>query len=65
VIVSGSAHMQIEGGSQVLNGDVVKTKQSQSSSCHKIVGGSVRKESKFVNGDLDREIFLAFFCNKG
>lgn len=63
VIVSGSAHTQIEGSSQVLNGDVTKAKQSQSSSCHKLVGGSVRKQSKFVNGNMDRESFLAFFCN--
>ena len=26
-------------------------------------GGSVKNKSKLVSGDLDRDTFLAFFCN--
>lgn len=56
------AHTRIDGGSQVLNGNVTKEGESQSSRRHILAGGSIRDGSKFVNGDMSPESFLAFFC---
>ncbi|CEJ62893.1 hypothetical protein PMG11_11378 [Penicillium brasilianum] len=62
-IVSALNGTEITGFSKVLNGSVVEAQKSQSS-CHVMYGGSVENGSKLVNGNLDRESFLEFFCRK-
>lgn len=53
----------IDRSAQVFNGDIARAYDSSSSREHHLHGGSVRNNSRLVNGDLDRDTFLAFFCN--
>ena len=45
----------------MLNGNVTKGNEPQLSTQHDLKGGSVKNKSKFANGDMDRESFLALF----
>lgn len=55
---------EIDQKSWVYNGSLVGADTSEIIRKHHLNGGSVKNESKLVNGDLpDREAFLAFFCN--
>ncbi|KAJ6190148.1 hypothetical protein N7519_000169 [Penicillium mononematosum] len=57
------ANTNIDRSAQVFNGDVARAYDSSSTREHHLHGGSVKNKSKLVNGDLDRDTFLAFFCN--
>ncbi|KAJ5181969.1 hypothetical protein N7449_012116 [Penicillium cf. viridicatum] len=49
--------------SQVFNGDIARAYDASSAREHHLHGGSVKNKSRLVNGDLDRDTFLAIFCN--
>ncbi|KAF9238160.1 hypothetical protein DTO013E5_9383 [Penicillium roqueforti] len=53
----------IDHSAQVFNGDVARAYDSSSTREHHLHGGSVKNKSRLVNGDLDRDTFLAMFCN--
>lgn len=53
----------VDQKSWVYNGSIVGAETSETIRKHHLNGGSVKNESKLVNGDLDRETFLAFFCD--
>ncbi|PYH28212.1 uncharacterized protein BO87DRAFT_235008 [Aspergillus neoniger CBS 115656] len=55
---------EIDNTSFLFNGDIVDGSEPSLVRKHHLQGGSVRNHSKFVNGDLDRETFLAFFCQQ-
>jgi hypothetical protein len=55
-------HTEIDYNSDVLNGDVLSTLDQSSVREHRLCGGSVKNHSKLVNGDTDRDAFIAFFC---
>ncbi|KAJ5987632.1 hypothetical protein N7451_011997, partial [Penicillium sp. IBT 35674x] len=52
----------IDQSAQVFNGDIARAYDTSSTREHHLHGGSVKNGSKLVNGDLDRETFLAIFC---
>ncbi|KAJ5913743.1 hypothetical protein N7504_002626 [Penicillium tannophilum] len=52
----------IDRSAQVFNGDVARAYDSSSTREHHLHGGSVKNKSRLVNGDLDRDTFLALFC---
>ncbi|OQE26077.1 hypothetical protein PENFLA_c007G06667 [Penicillium flavigenum] len=53
----------MDHSAQVFNGDIARAYDSSSTREHHLHGGSVKNNSRLVNGDLDRDTFLAFFCN--
>ncbi|KAJ5976627.1 hypothetical protein N7481_010334 [Penicillium waksmanii] len=53
----------MDHSARVFNGDIARAYDPSSTREHHLHGGSVKNESRLVNGDLDRETFLAFFCN--
>ncbi|OGM48833.1 hypothetical protein ABOM_003018 [Aspergillus bombycis] len=53
---------EVDESSSVFNGDVVNGMKPASVRKHHMHGGSVKRNSRLVNGDLDRQSFLAFFC---
>ena len=53
----------MDHSAQVFNGDVARAYDPSSTREHHLHGGSVKNKSKLVNGDLDRDTFLAIFCN--
>ncbi|KAJ5978640.1 hypothetical protein N7501_001982 [Penicillium viridicatum] len=53
----------LDHSAQVFNGDVARAYDSSSTREHHLHGGSVKNKSRLVNGDLDRDTFLAIFCN--
>lgn len=53
----------MDRSARVFNGDVARAYDSSSTREHHLHGGSVKNKSRLVNGDLDRDTFLAFFCN--
>lgn len=55
---------EIDNASFLFNGDIVGGSEASLVRKHHLQGGSVRNHSKFVNGDLDRDTFLAFFCQQ-
>ncbi|KAJ5378039.1 uncharacterized protein N7496_005448 [Penicillium cataractarum] len=54
---------EIDEASMVYNGSIADGESSRTLGKHHLNGGSVKNGSKLVNGNLDREAFLAFFCN--
>lgn len=48
--------------SHVFNGDKVKGQKRSGVHTNYLSGGSVKNNSRFINGDLDKDTFLAFFC---
>ncbi|OJJ52788.1 hypothetical protein ASPSYDRAFT_560395 [Aspergillus sydowii CBS 593.65] len=48
--------------SRVFNGDMVDGQEQSVVRKHHLNGGSVKNNSRFINGDLDKDTFLAFFC---
>ncbi|KAJ5512215.1 hypothetical protein N7463_001767 [Penicillium fimorum] len=48
---------------RVFNGDVARAYDASCIREHHLHGGSVKNKSMLVNGDLDRDTFLAMFCN--
>lgn len=55
---------EIDNKSHVFNGDVTTGNEQSVNRKHHMRGGSVKNQSKFVNGDIDRDAFLAFFCDR-
>lgn len=53
----------VDHSSHVFNGDIARAYDSSSTREHHLHGGSVKNQSRLVNGDLDRDTFLAIFCN--
>ncbi|KAE8160925.1 hypothetical protein BDV40DRAFT_269227, partial [Aspergillus tamarii] len=53
---------EIDQSSHVFNGDVVQSMNTSIVRKHHMRGGSVKGNSKLVNGDLDKDSFAAFFC---
>lgn len=53
----------MDRSARVYNGDVARAYDSSSTREHHLHGGSVKNQSRLVNGDLGRDTFLAFFCN--
>ncbi|KAB8261775.1 hypothetical protein BDV32DRAFT_157785 [Aspergillus pseudonomiae] len=53
---------EMDESSKVINGDMVDGLKPSSLRKHHMRGGSVKGNSKLVNGDIDRHAFLAFFC---
>lgn len=53
----------MDHSAQVFNGDVARAYDPSSTREHHLHGGSIKNQSKLVNGDLDRDTFLAIFCN--
>lgn len=49
--------------SRVFNGDITRAYDASSTREHHLHGGSVKNKSRLVNGDLDRDTFIAMFCN--
>lgn len=52
----------MDRSSKVFNGDIARAYDSSSKREHHLHGGSVKNKSTLVNGDLDRDTFLAVFC---
>ncbi|KAE8375665.1 hypothetical protein BDV26DRAFT_294781 [Aspergillus bertholletiae] len=52
----------VDQSSSVFNGAVVDGVKPVAIRKHHMHGGSVKRDSKVVNGDLDQKSFLAFFC---
>ncbi|KAE8325661.1 hypothetical protein BDV39DRAFT_216354 [Aspergillus sergii] len=55
---------EIDESSHVINGDMVDGMKAPRVRKHHMRGGSVKGKSKLVNGDLDRQAFVAFFCQE-
>lgn len=53
----------MDHSSRVFNGDIARVYDPSTTREHHLHGGSVKNKSRLVNGDLDRDTFLAFFCN--
>ncbi|KAJ5588618.1 hypothetical protein N7537_011296 [Penicillium hordei] len=53
----------MDNSAQVFNGDIARAYDASSTREHHLHGGSVKNKSRLVNGDLDRDTFLAIFCN--
>lgn len=53
----------MDHSARVFNGDIARAYDPSSTREHHLHGGSVKNKSRLVNGDLDRDTFLAFFCN--
>ncbi|OJJ42629.1 hypothetical protein ASPZODRAFT_137234 [Penicilliopsis zonata CBS 506.65] len=53
---------EIDNSSSVFNGSIAPVEEVAIVRKHHLHGGQIKNKSKFVNGDLDRDTFLAFFC---
>ncbi|KAJ5201712.1 uncharacterized protein N7498_006375 [Penicillium cinerascens] len=62
-IVHCYTNTYVDHSAQIFNGDVARAYDPSSTREHHLHGGSVKNKSKLVNGDLDRDTFLAIFCN--
>ncbi|KAK9646521.1 hypothetical protein HCH54_005260 [Aspergillus fumigatus] len=56
------SNTEIDNTSRVFNGDIIDGNADSTIRKHHLKGGSIKNNSKFVNGDLDRNTFIAFFC---
>ncbi|KAJ5766727.1 uncharacterized protein N7511_004343 [Penicillium nucicola] len=56
---------KIDDSSQVINGSVYEDRRIGSVVVekHSLEGGSVTRNSKFANGNMDPKSFMEFFCN--
>ncbi|BCR85236.1 uncharacterized protein ACHE_20694A [Aspergillus chevalieri] len=61
-ICFGLKDTEIDNSSKVFNGVTKDDFEHSKIRKHHLDGGSIKNNSKFVNGDLDREAFIAFFC---
>lgn len=61
-ICFGFKDTEIDNASKVFNGVTKDDFEHSKVRKHHLDGGSIKNNSKFVNGDLDREAFIAFFC---
>lgn len=61
-ICFGLKDTEIDNSSKVFNGATKDNFEHSKTRKHHLDGGSIKNNSKFVNGDLDRESFIAFFC---
>ncbi|KAJ5117917.1 hypothetical protein N7448_004431 [Penicillium atrosanguineum] len=53
---------KVDRTSDVFNGDASRSQDPSTTREHHLHGGSVTNQSRMVNGDLDVEAFLAYFC---